>query len=99
MWARLAGIRHLPRALSSESSPLLVRNPDLIVLCAADSKGISDQPTGTLVSDIFVTKESKGGDPTCTIDFVEMKKAGKTKVTIVKVTRGSSLSTYAFPSP
>jgi hypothetical protein len=39
-----------------------------------------------MASDIFVTKESKDGDPTCTIDFVEMKKAGKPKVTIVKVT-------------
>ena len=63
-----------------------------------EKEGYTFEKTHTLVSDIFVTKESKG-DPTCTIDFVEMKKAGKPKVTIVKVTRGSSLSTYAFPTP
>ena len=31
--------------------------------------------------------------------FVEMKKAGKAKVTIVKIASGSSLKTYACPTP
>lgn len=46
----------------------------------------------------FVIEETKR-HPAYTIDFVEMKKAGKIKVTIVKITSGSKLRTYAFPTP
>jgi hypothetical protein len=64
-----------------------------------EKEGYTFEKTYTFVTDIFVTKENKGRPAYTTIDFVEMKKAGKAKVTIVKITSGSSLKTYAFPTP
>jgi hypothetical protein len=61
-------------------------------------EGYTFEKTHTLVTEKFFTKEKKGR-PTYTIDFVEMKKAGKAKVTIAKITSGSKLITYAFPTP
>ena len=63
-----------------------------------EKEGYTFEKTYTFVTDLFVTRENKGR-PVYTIDFVEMKKAGKAKVTIVKITSGSSLITYAFPTP
>lgn len=62
-------------------------------------EGYTFEKTHTLVIENFFTKEKKGRRPAYTIDFVEMKKAGKTKVTIVKITSGYKLETYAFPTP
>ena len=63
-----------------------------------EKEGYTFEKTHTLVTENFFAKEKKGRS-TYTIDFVEMKKAGKAKVTIVKITSGSKLDTYAFPAP
>lgn len=53
----------------------------------------------TLLSQRISSPRKRRAAQTYTIDFVEMKKAGKAKVTIVKITSGSKLKTYAFPAP